>query len=75
MRCKRSLPRLMRRCRQRQRQGGRATQTEQGREAERTRADALRDKFEELQVRLAEVETEGDGLTLERMRSPYARLA
>lgn len=56
-------------------EGGRATQTEQGREAKRTRADALRDKFWELQVRLAEVETEGDGLTLERMRSPYARLA
>ena len=43
--------------------------TEQGREAERTRADALR------QVRGSDVETEWGCLTLERMRSPYTRLA
>ncbi len=43
----------------------RADQAEQGRDAERTRVDALADRLHEVQVELAKAEAEGDALTIE----------
>jgi len=47
------------------REGARADRAEQGRDAERARADELRDRLDDLQRRLAAAEAEGNELTVE----------